>query len=161
MSKRVLTIVQSKVACVCSVVSDCVAPWIIACQAPHSQNPLSMGFSRQEYWSGLPFPSPEDLPYPGIKPHLLCLLHWQADSLPLVPAGINQGHWLFISTSLCIKTLHRDFPGGPLVKNSPCNAMQCSIPDQHTKIPHATEQLSFHAMMTKLTCHNQKAHVQQ
>ena len=32
------------------------------------QAPLSMGFSRQEYWSGLPFPSPGDLPNPGIKP---------------------------------------------------------------------------------------------
>ena len=38
-------------------------PWTIAYQAP-----LSMGFSRQEYWSGLPFPSPGDLPDPGIKP---------------------------------------------------------------------------------------------
>ena len=38
-------------------------PWNVACQAP-----LSMGFSRQEYWSGLPFPSPGDLPDPGIKP---------------------------------------------------------------------------------------------
>ena len=38
-------------------------PWTIACQGP-----LSMGFSRQEYWSGLPFPSPGDLPHPGIKP---------------------------------------------------------------------------------------------
>ena len=38
-------------------------PWIVACQAP-----LSMGLSRQEYWSGLPFPSPRDLPNPGIKP---------------------------------------------------------------------------------------------
>ena len=38
-------------------------PWIIACQAP-----LPMGFSRQKYWSGLPFPSPGDLPDPGIKP---------------------------------------------------------------------------------------------
>ena len=37
--------------------------WTIACQIP-----LSMGFSRQEYWSGLPFPSPGDLPDPGIKP---------------------------------------------------------------------------------------------
>ena len=43
-----------------------------------SQAPLSMGFSRQEYWSDLPFPSPVDLPNPGIKPgsHVL-----QADSL--------------------------------------------------------------------------------
>ena len=39
--------------------------------------PLSMGFSRQEYWHGLPLPSPGDLPNPGIKPP------WQADSLPL------------------------------------------------------------------------------
>ena len=38
-------------------------PWIVACQAP-----LSMGFSRQEYWSGLPSLSPGDLPEPGIKP---------------------------------------------------------------------------------------------
>ena len=38
-------------------------PWTIACQAP-----LSMGFSRQEYWSGLPFPAPGDLPNPGIEP---------------------------------------------------------------------------------------------
>ena len=38
-------------------------PWTVACQAP-----LSMGFSRQEYWSGLPFPSPGDLPDSGIEP---------------------------------------------------------------------------------------------
>ena len=40
-----------------------VTPWTVACQAP-----LSMGFSRQEYWTGLPFPSPGDLPNPGIEP---------------------------------------------------------------------------------------------
>jgi len=45
-----------------------------------------MGFSRQEYWSGLPFLLPRDLPDPGIK-YLLCLLHWQGGSLPLVPPG--------------------------------------------------------------------------
>ena len=44
------------------------------------QAPLSMGFSRQEYWSGLPFPSPGDLPNPGIKPLSLA---WQVDSSPL------------------------------------------------------------------------------
>ena len=38
-------------------------PWTVTCQAP-----LSMGFSNQEYWSGLPFPSPGDLPNPGIEP---------------------------------------------------------------------------------------------
>jgi len=50
-------------------------PWTAAHQAP-----LSMGFPRQEYWSGLPFPSPRDLPDPGSNPSLM---HWQADSLPL------------------------------------------------------------------------------
>ena len=49
-------------------------PWTIACQAP-----LSMGFSRQIYWSGLPFPSPGDLPDPGIEPRSPAL---QAYSLP-------------------------------------------------------------------------------
>ena len=57
--------------CVCVCVSACslshiqlfVTPWTVACQAP-----LSMEFSRQEYWSGLPFTSPGDLPNPGIEP---------------------------------------------------------------------------------------------
>ena len=49
-------------------------PWTVACQAP-----LSMGFSRQEYCSGLPFPSSGDLPGPGIKSRSPAL---QADSLP-------------------------------------------------------------------------------
>ena len=53
--------------------SDSVYPQTVAHQAP-----LSMGFSRQEYWSGLPFPSPGDLPNPGIKPKSRAL---QADSL--------------------------------------------------------------------------------
>ena len=48
---------------VVSAVSDSVIPWTIAYQFP-----LSMGFSRQEYWSGLPFPFPGDLPNPGIEP---------------------------------------------------------------------------------------------
>ena len=46
------------------------------------QAPLSMGFSRREYWSGLPFPSPGDLPDPGIKPKSPAL---KADSLPAEP----------------------------------------------------------------------------
>ena len=43
----------------------------------------SMGFSRQEHWSGLLFPPPGDLPNPGIKPASLYLLYWQTNSLPL------------------------------------------------------------------------------
>ena len=45
-----------------------------------------MGFSKQEYWSGLPFPLPGDLPDPGIEPCLL-YLRWQAGSLQLAPPG--------------------------------------------------------------------------
>ena len=52
-------------------------PWTIAHQAP-----LSMGFSKQEYWSGLPFPSPGDLPNPGIEPRSPTL---QADALTSEP----------------------------------------------------------------------------
>ena len=51
------------------------------------QASLSVGLFQQEYWSGLPFPLPGDLPNPGIKLTSLCLLHWQADSLPLAPPG--------------------------------------------------------------------------
>ena len=54
------------------------APWTVAYQAP-----ASMGFSRQEYWSGLPFPSP-DLPYPGIEPRSPAL---EADALTSEPPG--------------------------------------------------------------------------
>ena len=51
------------------------------------QAPLSTGFSRQEYWSGLPCPSLGDLPDSGVEPVLLISLHWQVDSSPLAPAG--------------------------------------------------------------------------
>ena len=50
-------------ACSCAVMSDSVTPWTAAHQAP-----LSMGFFRQDYWSGLPCPIPGDLPDPGIEP---------------------------------------------------------------------------------------------
>ena len=51
------------------VVSDSSTLWMVACQAP-----LSMGFFRQEYWSGLPFLSPGDLPNPGTEPVLFRVL---------------------------------------------------------------------------------------
>ena len=53
--------------CVCAQLFSCVrlflTPWTVALQAP-----LPMGFTKQEYWSGLPFPPPQDLPGPGIEP---------------------------------------------------------------------------------------------
>ena len=59
-----------------------VTLWTIARQAP-----LSMVFSRQKYWSGLPCPPAEDLPDPGIETISLKSLYWQAGSLALVPPG--------------------------------------------------------------------------
>ena len=58
-----------------------VTSWTVAHQAPPS-----MGFSRQEYWSGLPFPSPGDLPHPGIKPRSPTL---QADALTSEPCWLE------------------------------------------------------------------------
>ena len=58
--------------------------WTVACQAS-----LSIGFSRQEYWTGLPFPSPFLLLTWGSNPHVL---HWQANSLPQSYQG-SQNHW--------------------------------------------------------------------
>ena len=73
---------ESEVTQLCPTLCD---PWTVAHQAPPS-----MGFSRQEYWSGLPFPSPGDLPDPGIKPRSPTL---QADTLTSAPPGkpLNTG----------------------------------------------------------------------
>ena len=63
-------------------------PWTIAYQAPPS-----MGFSRQEYWRGLPFPSPGDLPDPGIK---LGSPAFQADTLTFEPPGKPRETWKYL-----------------------------------------------------------------
>ena len=57
-------------------------PWTVDYQAPQS-----IGFSRQEYWSWLPFPPPGDLPNPGIKPASPVSPTLQADSSPAEPSG--------------------------------------------------------------------------
>ena len=82
---KLLNIISCVSVCVCvcvhSVPQSCLTfcnPWTVGCQAP-----VSMGFSRQEYWSGLPFPIPKDLPNPGIEPTSLASPALQADSLPL------------------------------------------------------------------------------
>ena len=71
--------------------------WTVACQAP-----LSMGFSRQEYWSGLSCPPQGDLPNPGIKSlSLICLLHCQAGFLT-TSATWEMSYALF---NRCVTTL--------------------------------------------------------
>ena len=67
---------QAPVNTLIVTVSDSATPWTVT-----HQGPLSMGFSRQEYWNELPFPSPGDIPDPGIEPRSPSL---QADSLPLL-----------------------------------------------------------------------------
>ena len=94
-------------------------PWTVAYQAS-----LSMGFSRQEYWSGLPFPSPGDLPEPGIEPTSPAL---QADSLLL----------RFIKVISARKTImvvfHSRLPCGSEVKAAASNAGDLgSIPGSGT-----------------------------
>ena len=77
-----------------------MTPWTVAHQAP-----LSMDFSRQEYWSGLPFSSPGDLPDPGIKPRSPAL---QADSLLSEPPFFYYiPQYFFFLVDLCVlcKTL--------------------------------------------------------
>ena len=71
--------------------------WTVACQAS-----LSMGFSSQDYCSGLSFPPPGDLSNPGIKPASFTYPAFQAGSLPLVPPGKPNWNvvWLFFSPTL-------------------------------------------------------------
>ena len=81
--------ISSKCVCMCSCVLSCFSRvqlfailWTVTCQVP-----LSMGFSRQGYWSVLPFPPPGDLPASEIKPASLMYPHWHVGSLPLVQPG--------------------------------------------------------------------------
>ena len=73
-------------------------PWTIAYQTL-----LSMGFSRQEYWNALPFPSPGDIPNPGIEPESPAL---QADALTSEPPGAKQFRSTFKHPPTQINHLH-------------------------------------------------------
>ena len=95
------------------------------------QAPPSMGFSRQEYWSGLPFPSPGDLPYPGIEPGSPA---FQADALTFEPQGKQCGRFWFNSWVKKIpwkrdrltSPVFLGFPRGSAGKESACNARDLS-----------------------------------
>ena len=80
---------DSEVAQSCPNLCD---PWTVAYQVPPS-----MGFSRQEYWSGLPFPSPGDLPDPGIEPRSPA---FQADALTSEPPG--KPNWSIVDLQYCV-----------------------------------------------------------
>ena len=136
------------IVCVCvqslNHVSVFGTQWTVAFQAP-----LSMGFPRQEYWSGLPFLSPGDRPGSGIEPSLL---HWQADSLPLshqLSPGDSHEKNIYRGLSPCPHPLPLLHPGrcspAPLVLYDPsfCHVMfpvpggalrRSVIPRPHTRI---------------------------
>ena len=92
--------------CVCVCVCACMlshvwlfaTPWTVACQAL-----LSMGFHRQEYWSGLPCPPPSDFPTQRSNPCILCLLYWQTNSLSLAWSGKPITLLLRLSKNLFVK----------------------------------------------------------
>ena len=88
-----VVIVQTSTSpwCVCVLVGQ-VRPTLYHPGAVAHQAPLSLEFSRQEYWSELPFPSPGDIPHPGIEPRSPAL---QADSLPSEPP------WMPLTHSIC------------------------------------------------------------
>ena len=69
-----------------SHVQTSVSPRTVACLVP-----LSMQFSRQEFWSGMKFPTPEDLQNWGLNLHLSHLLHWQADLYHYITWEARQG----------------------------------------------------------------------
>ena len=136
-----------------SRVQLCVTPWTAAYQAPPS-----MGFSGQQYWSGVPFSSPTTYDiyiyiyiyiysqsfYPT-SPVLSCFFTHLAVLFLFCP---NMG-WVYLDLQKGNKNLdYRYFPGSPLIKNLPPNVgNMSSIPGWGTKNPHATRQLSLNATM--------------
>ena len=93
--KQALNKINSVTAAVTVTGNDIVIVVSVCHLTVALQGPLSMGFLRQEYWSGLPFPSPGDFPDLGIEPGSPAL---QADSLPL-------SHWGYIYTLLYNKSV--------------------------------------------------------
>ena len=105
---------------VCSAV--CVTPWTVAPQAP-----WSMEFSMKEYWSGLPFPIPRDLPNPGIKPMSLASLTLPSRFFTTAPSGKTFWHYQFSSVTQSCPTL--------------CDSMNHSTPSLpvHHQLPEFTQ----------------------
>ena len=95
--------------------------WSVAYQAPKS-----MGFSRQEYWSGLPFPSPGDLPDPGIKPGSPAL---QTDALRSEPPGKPS------NTMDCYKKCHSPWPSNLLPSLQPKYMAPLNSPHKSKRVP--------------------------
>ena len=90
--------------CVCVLTRMCACALFATSWAATYQAPQSMEFSRQEYWSGLPFLPQGVFPTQGSNLCLLHLLHWQADSLPLYHLGnpVSQDWWTYLTPRLAV-----------------------------------------------------------
>ena len=119
-----------------------MTPWTVAHQAP-----LSMEFSRQEYWSGLPFPSPGDLPDLGFEARsaalqiLYYLSHQGSSAKNKITDNVTRAT-SFLCPGLIQGSLHNrtyllEFAGGSVVKNLPANAgdLRCRLDPWVGKIP--------------------------
>ena len=93
----VCTVDKNLCMCGLSHVQPFVTPWIVAQQAT-----MFMGFSRQEYWCGLPFPTPGDLPDTGIKPTPLVSPTWVGRFFTTMPHSLMN----FLKVSMYVKVIH-------------------------------------------------------
>ena len=124
-----------------------------------------MGFTRQEYWRGLPFPSPADLPDSGIKPRSPTLLALFPPQKPFasVTGPLYVRSLCCISLEKAVKTSlggfcdikndKRDFCGGLVVKNPPCKAEhRVRLPVRKLMVPYAMEQQGPHIITRETAC---------
>ena len=120
-------------------------PWTTAHQAPPS-----MGFSRQEDWSGVPLPSPQKKELEGSKMGGRIISTVDNSGTILIFLCVHR-----LIFQLLKKKIYMEFSGGPVVKNPPCNAGTVGwTPGWGIKIPHATRQLSPHTSTTEPSHHN-------
>ena len=111
----------------CSPIWLFVTPWTEACQVP-----LSVGFSRQDYWRVLPFPSLGDLPNPGTEPGSPAL---QTGALPSEPQG-KCVVWFTVSSSSCaVPELQMRGSGGSYRSDSGCRAEKIKDLSPHSLVP--------------------------
>ena len=154
--KRSWWMLKAPCSCCCLVahhVQLFVTPWTIACQAPRS-----MGFPRQEYWSGFPFSSPKDLPHPGIKPASPAL---QVDSLPVSHQGSQKSPWEDPYFS-CSQVPARESNGTPLQYSCLKNPMDGGawkaavhgVTEGRTRLSDFTFTFHFHALEKETAAHS-------
>ena len=95
--------VQARVLSCFSCVPVFATSWTVAFQAS-----LSMQFSGQEYWSGLPFPTLGESSGPRDRTWVSCFLHWQADSLPLVPILSSKSRLLSMNVKILSMSFYKN-----------------------------------------------------